>query len=95
MKFSNNSFELSPDDASLIGMWPYQTVAWGELRDLRDSTWVAYETALAGLWRCVDASLESGTTLNEILRDNDINSFDGWALGKLAVFLERVTDINK
>ena len=92
MKFSNNNFELSPDDASLVGMRPYQTIAWDELYDLWANTWVAYEGAVARMWRCFDDSLEAGTILNDTLMDDEINSFDGWALGKLAVFLERVTD---
>ena len=90
MKFADNRFELSRDDASLVGLSPYQTVGWDELYDLWAHTWVAYEVAVSCVWHCFDASLEAGTPLNETMKDDEVGSFDSWALGKLSLFLERV-----
>ena len=90
MKFADNRFELSRDDAALVGLPAHQTVGWDELYDLWAHTWVAYEAAVIGVWHCFDASLEAGTPLEETLQDDEASSFDSWALGKLSLFLERV-----
>jgi len=90
MKFTDNKFELSRDDAALVGLRPYQTIGLDELHDLLVNTWVAYETAAACMWRCFDATAGGGMPLDETLRDDETNSFDIWALGKLAVYIELV-----
>ena len=90
MKFYNGNFELSRADASLVGLRPYHTVGVDELHDLLANTWGAYEKAAACMWRCFDATTESGMSLDETLCDDETNSFDIWAIGKLAVYIELV-----
>lgn len=90
MKFADNKFELSRNDADLVGLRPYQAVGFDELHDLLANTWVAYETAAVCMWRCFDAATAAGLTLDEIMGADETNSFDIWALGKLAVYIELV-----
>ena len=91
MKYSGKNFELSRADALLVGLQA-RSVEWDELYDLWVNTWVAFEKSVTSTWRCLDASLVDGVTLVEAMMDEEINSFDAWPLGKLAVFLERIPD---
>jgi hypothetical protein len=93
MKFSDNSFELSREDARLVGLRPFQIINWDELHDLRANTRVAYETEAARMWRCFDVSVGAGVPLDETMRNEEVNSFDVCKLDQMLLFIERVIDI--